>query len=577
MKCEEHPDIIEEIVDSPETGGKSVNGSGEQIISGNREKPSGDPKVSEEEQEKAIDDLAALSAAGYDRCRDEVALRLGLRVSTLDKLVKERRDEIDAATGIPSIYPWWDVEPWAEKVDGDVLLRALVERIQRHVILSAERANAVALWILFTWVHERAAIHSPLLLVTSAEANSGKSTLLGVIQFLVRRSLVSISITGPALFRSIDLWQPTFMIDEADSAFVNNDDLREVTNSGWTRGQAAIRCDPDTHEPRPYSTFCPKTIGMKGRKLPDTTLSRSIIIEMKRKLPGETTQDFAYVDDEGLAQLRQKAMRWADDNADALAAATPAMPPEFHNRVRANWIPLFAIAEQAGGEWPERALKAARALEGLKAGFDASVGIRLLGDIRAAFAAEGVDRLTTKHLLELLAKDEERPWADWKNGKRITDRQLADLLKQYGVHSKNIRLDDGRTPKGYELKDFEDAFKRYLDSPKREENSTDAEPSPSTDPQEPESGFSSATPPQPNNGGHKSPFSHPPQPGPVAAEKSEKPQEYQPCGVVAAENPKNGSRVSNGGVSENIILRHPDQSAGRAAAVGPDGRWRGTI
>ena len=101
---------------------------------------------------------------------------------------------------------------------------------------------------MFTWVHDQVAVHSPLLLATSPEPECGKSTLLGVLGFLVRRSLLSVNITGPALFRSIAKWQATFVIDEADTTLVNNEDLKEVINSGWTRGQGAIRCDPDTKE-----------------------------------------------------------------------------------------------------------------------------------------------------------------------------------------------------------------------------------------------------------------------------------------------------------------------------------------
>jgi hypothetical protein len=32
--------------------------------------------------------------------------------------------------------------------------------------------------------------------------------------------------------------------------------------------EGLIRCDPDTHEPRGYSTFCAKSIGMNGKNLP---------------------------------------------------------------------------------------------------------------------------------------------------------------------------------------------------------------------------------------------------------------------------------------------------------------------
>jgi putative DNA primase/helicase len=295
-----------------------------------------DDVVQDRDAQAVINKLAELSDLTYQRRRIQSAQDLKLPVAALDKMVRGRRDELEAESP-PLLYPHWEVEPWDKQVEGAALLYELAARIRRHVIISEHQAVAIALWVLLTWVHEQAAVHSPILLATSAEANSGKSTLLGVIGFLVRRSLLSISITGPALFRSIERWQPTFAIDEADTSLVNNEDLREVVNSGWTRGQAAVRCDPETNEPRPYSTFCPKAIGMKGRKLPDTTLSRAIIIEMKRKLPGEVAQDFDHIDDDALAMLRRKALRWANDNAEALAKATPVMPDEFQNRVRANW------------------------------------------------------------------------------------------------------------------------------------------------------------------------------------------------------------------------------------------------
>jgi hypothetical protein len=206
--------------------------------------------------------------------------------------------------------------------------------------LSEDQAVAVTLWVVFSWLHEYEGVitHSPILYVTSAEKDSGKSTLLGVVNFLARRSLQSVDISGPALFRSIAKWQPTLIVDEADDALADNPDLRSVINSGWTRGQGVIRCHPDSHEPELFSTFAPKIVAMKGHKLPDTTLSRSVIITMKPRRasdPKEHTADFNHCDNETFVRLRSQLMRWADDNADALAKATPEIPSGFHNRRRA--------------------------------------------------------------------------------------------------------------------------------------------------------------------------------------------------------------------------------------------------
>lgn len=119
-----------------------------------------------------------------------------------------------------------------------------------------------------------AAVHSPILLVTSPEANSGKTQLLSVVGFLVPRALLCVEISEATLFRSIELWQPTIIVDEADVILINNEPLRAVVNSGWTRGASVPRCIGDEHVPHAFRTFCPKALGMKGRKLPDTTMSR---------------------------------------------------------------------------------------------------------------------------------------------------------------------------------------------------------------------------------------------------------------------------------------------------------------
>src|SRR5262249_42333086 len=153
-----------------------------------------------------------------------------------------------------------------------------------------------------------------------------------------------------------------------------------------TRGQSVIRCDPETNEPRPYSTFSPKAVGMKGRKLPDTTLSRAIVIELKRKLPGEEADDFQHIDNDGLAKLRRQCLRWGSDNASALPKAKPEMLPGFHNRTAANWCLMLAIAERCGAR--EQAWQAARAIENVKDAREASLGIQLLSDIRDAFGKE---------------------------------------------------------------------------------------------------------------------------------------------------------------------------------------------
>jgi hypothetical protein len=200
-------------------------------------------KASADEQ-ALIDELARLNDVQYDRRRTEAADQLGIRRGTLDNQVSARRAERAGEEGPPPLFGHWVVEPWPEPVDTGELIADLAERIKRHVVLQDHEALTVALWILFAWAHEVSA-HSPILLATSAEANSGKTTLVSVVGFLVPRGLMATGISEAALFRSIEKWQPTIIVDEADVLFAENEPLRAVVNSGWTRGQGVLRCIGD--------------------------------------------------------------------------------------------------------------------------------------------------------------------------------------------------------------------------------------------------------------------------------------------------------------------------------------------
>jgi uncharacterized protein DUF3631 len=437
--------------------------------------PQPQPSTNGIDDNAELERLARMALLDYDRARKEAGKKLGIsRLSTLDLMVRGKRAELGLVVEKPTppLYEHWNVAPADDPVDGAILLRALKEVIRRYVFMTRDQAVAAALWVMFSWLHHRMT-HSPILFVSSAEKDSGKTTLLGVLNFLTHRGMPIVSASGPALFRSIAKWEPTLITDEADTAFVNNDDLREVINSGWTRGQGVPRCHPETHEPEMFSTFAPKIVAMKGRKLPDTTLSRSIIITLKPRRAAnqnEHVADFDHLDNETFARLRSQVMRWAADNVEAIVKATPEIPAGFQNRRRANWKPLLAIAEAAGGEWKTAAWAAAKTIEKVADTFDASIGVQLLQAIKAMFEARinaprNSDRIKSEDLVDELVEDLTAPWATYNKGKPISQRQVAGLLKGYDIKPRTIRLDDGTTAKGYLLEWFLDAFDRLCGSP----------------------------------------------------------------------------------------------------------------
>jgi hypothetical protein len=135
----------------------------------------------------------------------------------------------------------------------------------------------------------------------------------------------------------------------------------------------------------------------------------------------------------------------------------------LNDRAQDNWEPLLAIADHAGGDWPQLARKAALKISGVE--HEAvSLSTELLTDIQTAFYGRNIDRISTVDLLFELVKDEEAPWATYNRGKPMTPRQLAKRLGEYNIKPNSVRI-GATTPKGFMRKDFDDVFARYLTPP----------------------------------------------------------------------------------------------------------------
>ncbi|MBA3018745.1 MAG: DUF3631 domain-containing protein [Proteobacteria bacterium] len=349
------------------------------------------------------------------------------------------------------------VDLWETPVEGEQLLNEISDVIKSHILLDSHSRIACSLWVLLTYTYDAFRI-LPMLGVTSPEKRCGKTTLLEVVEGLVNKPLLASNISPSAFFRSIEKYQPCIIVDEADTFIKNNDELRGIINSGHTRRSAfVIRTNTETLEPERFSTWGSKIISMIG-DLPDTNRDRSIVIRMKRKAPGEKTGKVNLDFNDQHLILRRKSARWAQDHFKALLGSEPDMPNVGNDRATDNWTPLKAIADLIGGDWPSLARKAMINLE--KASGDETAREQLLKDIKEIFKEQG-DKISSKLLTAKLVEIEDRPWADWRKGMPLNQNALARLLRPFGISSKSIRIDDN-TPKGYSLKQFEDAFQRYL-------------------------------------------------------------------------------------------------------------------
>jgi putative DNA primase/helicase len=404
-----------------------------------------------------IAELARLDPLGYAQIRALEAEVMGVGVGALDEAVQRARRE----SREKSTSPVEVVEAWPDRVEGTDLLAQLESVYSRHLVLPPYAATAAALWIVHTYAIEAAAC-SPLLTWQSPTYRCGKTTAQTITQALASRAIMASNISPAAVYRFVDQHAPTLVLDEADTFMRENEQLRGILNSGHARaGAYVIRCDGADFQPRKFSTWCPKSIAIIG-KLSVTLQDRSIVVPMRRRLPGEHVDALPKEPVDAFEPLRRQCRRWVEDNAQQLPAMVVQTICSLSDRASDNWRPLLQIAEVAGVEWREKARAAAVALSCSKHEL-VGVGQQLLADIRAYFL-ENAHSVRSRDLARHLETLEGRPWADWRGGHAISTHQIARLLTEFGVQPRTIRFTPEKhgTDKGYERTQFEDVFARYL-------------------------------------------------------------------------------------------------------------------
>ena len=344
-------------------------------------------------------------------------------------------------------------EPWEQSVQLADLLEETVQALERYMVMTPEQAWTVALWTAWTWVFDHFDV-APMLFVSSPTKRCGKSTLMKFLSIVTARPLLRTP-SPAAVFRIVEEHRPTLLLDEADLLIKQSEEWRLLLNAGHYRQTAAVvRCTGDEYEPREFSTWCPKAIAAIG-KLPSTLEDRSIIITLQRKASWQKTERLTLTDWQKLHPIAQRFMRWKLD-VEARQPGPwpiPAVPPELNDRQADNWGPILAVAEMAGGDWPNKAREAACSVsEGRE---EDELSIQLLKDLWEVWEEE--DFLSTSTLIDRLSRLEESPWGTLNRGRPITPRKLANMLSPFGVKSRHTKVGNG-----YYKKDLLDLWERYF-------------------------------------------------------------------------------------------------------------------
>ena len=357
------------------------------------------------------------------------------------------------------------------------LLENVYRFIGRFVAYPSEHAHvAHALWIAHTHLMD-AWESTPRIAFLSPEPGSGKTRALEITETLVPRPVEAINVTPAYLFRKVSDPEgpPTILYDEIDTLFgpkaKDNEEIRGISECrasarsyGW-----ALRREGKAVLTEELPAYCAVALAGLGG-LPDTILTRSVVIRMRRRAPTEHVEPYR-------RRVHAKEGYRLRDQTRHLGCTRQrrADQPLAGNAYRDRGPRCRCMGGPAGRGrrcWrgvAERARVSAVSLVSDAKAATPSLGVRLLADLRTVFADR--EAMLTTEIISALVAMEEAPWGDLK-GKPIDARRLARYLSAYGVARKQVRVGDGNS-KGYSRSDLHDPWTRYLGHPAMESETSE--------------------------------------------------------------------------------------------------------
>jgi len=345
--------------------------------------------------------------------------------------------------------------------------------IRRFLVLPNESDyTIISLWIAHTYFTHKIKT-TPRLAIISPEYGCGKSRVLEVLESLTFKGEKLDHHTRSYLMRTVELIReeftrpPTLLIDEIDSVFRAKSEEGEATrafaNTGYrATGFYGITEGDSKKTPTKFRTFAPMALAGKGEVLPESVMTRAVIIRLQRRMGNEFIEDFltdlvAFEAEE----LREELLGWSDYCAHDIAVLNPELP--VRDRDREVWLPLFMVAHLADSEWIKRAELALSNIEEAKSDNTLPRERQLLADIWKIFQAQEKDKIKSSVIIVELIGMLDSEWGTYNYGKPINERALAKKLRTYEIKPSQIRFENGVGAKGYYRSEVESAVKRYLD------------------------------------------------------------------------------------------------------------------
>lgn len=312
----------------------------------------------------------------------------------------------------------------------------------------------LALWTLASHVFDCFEAF-PYLAITSPTKRCGKTRLAEIIDLLCCDGLRTAGASAAAIFRTIQMEALedrtlTLILDEAEVLGTKSEraeQLREILNAGYRRGQCVLRCvrtSEEGFEATRFEVYCPKVLVLIGH-LHDTLADRCIPIGMRRRKSHEVVARFFYSEVEREARrFQREAEKWATANRRRVKRCCRQDLNFIEDREAELWLPLFAVCRAVAPDRVRELTGIAMSISSAKNGDEpADFGVLILRDILVKFNQLQELRIASTSLLYELNRIQESPWKDWSHGRGLDARSLARLLRPFKIYPHNLRMDDG--------------------------------------------------------------------------------------------------------------------------------------
>lgn len=238
------------------------------------------------------------------------------------------------------IKPIWHLPPAPIECTSAEVYSDVYNFCRKQLILKEDEYHIITIWIMASWLVDDFQTCPYLCILAPKE--SGKTKALNVLSELAYRAVTTVSVTAPALFRAIETWHITLLIDEAEYQIKQDTEsgqaLYGCLNGGYKRGSYAIRVEGDAslRLPATYDVFGFKAIA--ATKIFHPTLeSRSIVINMREGLPEEEL-----INEQTAQIIRAKLLFWRFEHLTKLPILKPI---SRKGRLIEMFIPLFTTAQ----------------------------------------------------------------------------------------------------------------------------------------------------------------------------------------------------------------------------------------